>query len=109
MSDQKQSNTILHNEERYRALFEYAADGIVLVDGKGVFLSVNKAFCTLTGYDEKDFIGKFFIKAPTFLAKDFSFYKNIFKKIVTVLSPNRLNIAISIKIVKFVTRRHMYR
>jgi PAS domain S-box-containing protein len=45
------------SEERYRTLFEYAPDGIVIVDPKGYYLDVNLSICKMLGYTREEFIG----------------------------------------------------
>ena len=43
-------------EARYRALFEGAADAIVVVDGDGQFIDVNPAMSALTGYTRDELL-----------------------------------------------------
>ena len=45
------------SEARYRTLFEYAPDGIVIVDSKGYYLDVNASICRMLGYTRDEFIG----------------------------------------------------
>ncbi|MGA2030506.1 MAG: PAS domain S-box protein, partial [Verrucomicrobiota bacterium] len=45
------------SEARYRILFEYAPDGIVIVDSKGYYLDVNASICRMLGYTRDEFIG----------------------------------------------------
>lgn len=70
------------SEEKYFNLMENAPDGIILIDRKGVIQSVNKAFCSLSGFEEKDFVGKFFLKVPTLLLQDLSFFLDAFRRII---------------------------
>ncbi|MDM8529706.1 PAS domain S-box protein [Anaerolineales bacterium HSG25] len=50
---QQQAEEALRNsEEQFRGAFEASATGIVLVRPGGYFISVNKAFCDMVGYDE---------------------------------------------------------
>jgi PAS domain S-box-containing protein len=46
------------SEERFRKVFAHAATGMTLQSLEGVFLEVNRAFCEITGYHERDLIGK---------------------------------------------------
>jgi PAS domain S-box-containing protein len=45
------------SEASYRALFEYAPDGIVIVDFNGFYLDVNASICRMLGYTREEFIG----------------------------------------------------
>jgi PAS domain S-box-containing protein len=45
------------SEARYRTLFEYAPDGIVIVDSKGYYLDTNASVCRMLGYTRDEFIG----------------------------------------------------
>jgi PAS domain S-box-containing protein len=44
------------SEARYRTLFEYAPDGIVIVDPKGYYLDANASMCRMLGYTRAEFI-----------------------------------------------------
>jgi PAS domain S-box-containing protein len=45
------------SEARYRALFEYAPDGIVIADANSVYLDVNTSICRMLGYTRQEMIG----------------------------------------------------
>lgn len=45
------------SETRYRALFEYAPDGILIADGEGRYLDANASMCRMLGYASKELIG----------------------------------------------------
>ena len=45
------------SEARYHTLFDYAPDGIVVVDPKGYYLDVNASICRMLGYTRDEFIG----------------------------------------------------
>jgi two-component system cell cycle sensor histidine kinase/response regulator CckA len=45
------------SEARYRTLFEYAPDGIVIADAESRYLDVNASACRMFGYSRKEFIG----------------------------------------------------
>lgn len=45
-------------EERFRATFEQAAEGIAHLDLDGRFLRVNEAFCALLGYEREELLGR---------------------------------------------------
>jgi len=58
ISEWKQTEEMLRaSEERYRRLFEYAPDGIVIVDAKGYYLDANTSICRMLGYTRDEFIG----------------------------------------------------
>jgi len=46
------------SEERFRKVFAHAATGMTLQSIEGFYLEVNQAFCEITGYEERDLIGK---------------------------------------------------
>jgi two-component system, cell cycle sensor histidine kinase and response regulator CckA len=45
------------SEARYHTLFDYAPDGIVIVDPKGYYLDANASICRMLGYTRDEFIG----------------------------------------------------
>lgn len=42
---------------RYRALFDYSPDGIIIADPAGIYLDVNRALCRMLGYRPDEMIG----------------------------------------------------
>lgn len=46
--------SLRESEERYRAIFNNAGVGIVLLDGEGRFVQVNRAFSRMLGYSEEE-------------------------------------------------------
>jgi PAS domain S-box-containing protein len=48
------------SEQRYRALFDNANDGIVVLDKNGTIVSVNHSYCELYGFERDAFIGTSF-------------------------------------------------
>src|SRR5689334_15093383 len=44
-------------EAHYRALFDYAPDGIVIADGNSYYLDANPAICRMLGYARDELIG----------------------------------------------------
>jgi PAS domain S-box-containing protein len=44
-------------EERYRALFEYAPDGIVIADPESHYIDANSSICRMLGYTRDELIG----------------------------------------------------
>jgi len=55
----KAEDTLRESEERYRAVFENTAEGIIITDptGPGRVLSVNGAACDMFGYTREEFLG----------------------------------------------------
>jgi PAS domain S-box-containing protein len=47
----------LASEACYRMLFDYAPDGIVIVDSKGYYLNANASICRMLGYTRDEIIG----------------------------------------------------
>jgi PAS domain S-box-containing protein len=45
------------SEARYRTLFDYAPDGIVIADQKSYYLDANPSICRMLGYTREEFIG----------------------------------------------------
>jgi PAS domain S-box-containing protein len=45
------------SEARYRTLFEYAPDGILIADAAGRYLDANPSMCRMLGYARDDLIG----------------------------------------------------
>jgi PAS domain S-box-containing protein len=45
------------SEERYRALFDYAPDGIVIADGESYYIDANASICRMLGYTRDELIG----------------------------------------------------
>jgi PAS domain S-box-containing protein len=54
---QRAEDARLASEARYRMLFDYAPDGIVIVDSKGYYLDANASICRMLGYTRDEFIG----------------------------------------------------
>ena len=46
-----------NSETRYRALFEYAPDGIVIADSQSYYLDANASICSMLGYSRDELIG----------------------------------------------------
>ena len=58
ISERKQAEEARRaSEARYRMLFDYAPDGIVIVDSKGYYLDANPSICRTLGYTRDEFIG----------------------------------------------------
>ncbi|MCH8838670.1 MAG: PAS domain S-box protein, partial [Candidatus Marinimicrobia bacterium] len=63
ISERKAAEAALReSEERFKAIFEHAPDGMYLHDLKGVFLDGNLAAEDLIGYKREELIGKSFLK-----------------------------------------------
>jgi len=63
-SDKNQSSTEAESdskrqsgEARYRALFEYAPDGILIADSESYYLDANPSICQMLGYSRDELIG----------------------------------------------------
>ncbi|MEB3886029.1 PAS domain S-box protein [Lyngbya sp. CCY1209] len=57
ISDRKRAEEALRNsEERFRLSFESSAVGMGLVNLDGTFIQVNRAFCEMVGYSEREFL-----------------------------------------------------
>lgn len=60
---------IRRSEEKYRSIIENMELGIMEVDAKGVIIKPYPRFCKMTGYEEKELIGK--IANEIFLPEEF--------------------------------------
>lgn len=49
------------SEERFRAAFANAAVGVTMGNLEGRYFQVNAAYCAITGYEEKELIGRHFL------------------------------------------------
>lgn len=54
---QRAEEAVRDSEARYRTLFEYAPDGIVIADTQGYYLDGNARVCGMLGYSRDEFIG----------------------------------------------------
>ena len=48
----------LENKGKYEAVFEFAGDIILLIDGMGTIMDVNKKLTEISGYRRQEFVGK---------------------------------------------------
>jgi PAS domain S-box-containing protein len=55
------------SEARYRSLFDYAPDGIIVIGETGSYLDINPSACAMLGYRRQDFIG---LRGPDIIGKD---------------------------------------
>jgi diguanylate cyclase (GGDEF)-like protein/PAS domain S-box-containing protein len=71
ISDRKQAENILReSEERFRAVFEQAAVGMVISTLEGRFFRINQKFCDILGYTRSELLGLSFqeVTPPEYLA-----------------------------------------
>ena len=54
---QKSNAEVADSERRYRVLFEYAPDGIVIADQKSRYIDANESMCRMLGYKRDELIG----------------------------------------------------
>jgi|GEM_PF-3773206 len=50
-------NALIESEERYRTLFEQAADGILVENPEGYIIDLNKNMTKITGYKKEELLG----------------------------------------------------
>ena len=53
----RRTKGLIASEVRYRALFEYAPDGILIADSASTYLGANASICRMLGYDREELIG----------------------------------------------------
>jgi len=72
------------SEERFRNAFAHAATGMALTDLKGTFLEVNRAFCQITGYTERELAARDFpsITHPDDLPRNIDLMRQILAGII---------------------------
>ncbi|MES2305741.1 MAG: PAS domain S-box protein [Gemmatimonadota bacterium] len=59
MTDRRTAEVAMRESEaRYRALFEYAPDGILIADAQSTYLDANESICRMLGYTREELIGK---------------------------------------------------
>jgi PAS domain S-box-containing protein len=54
---QEAEEALRASEARYRTLFDYAPDGIVIADPQSYYLDANISMCRMLGYTREEFIG----------------------------------------------------
>ena len=69
-------------DARFNAISEISPDGIMTANFFGIITYVNPRFCTLTGYDYNDFVGKHMVSIPTLRQKDLQPFLGILKDII---------------------------
>lgn len=74
---------LISSEEKYRSLVEIAPEGIISTNLKGVITSVNENILKLSGFNEKEFIGKKVTKIPNLQARDIVRFQAIIESIVS--------------------------
>ncbi len=67
------------SEEKYRSLFEFSPDYILLMDTEGIIREINKAAETFLGSSRHELIGEPFRKVTTTIEIKNSDYKNLFR------------------------------
>ena len=78
----KAEEQLKESEERYRSTIEFAPDGIIMVDIKGIVISCNEIFSKMTGYAKEDVVGRQFTKMPTIHLRDVPKYIKIFRNLL---------------------------
>ncbi len=59
VSQKKRADTALKmSEERYRTLFDYAPDGILIATPEGIYLDANASMCVMLGYQRDELLGR---------------------------------------------------
>jgi two-component system cell cycle sensor histidine kinase/response regulator CckA len=57
---QERTKDLSMSEQRFRALFDNANDGVVVLDKNGIIINMNNKFCELHGFDKEALIGTHF-------------------------------------------------
>jgi PAS domain S-box-containing protein len=69
------------SEEKYRNIVDLAPDGIITVDLRGVITCINATFTKLTGYSEKEVVGKHFTRIGALRTEDINGILNLFDSV----------------------------
>ncbi len=75
ITNRKQAEDALQkSEEQFRTVFEKGKHGMVMVDEKFRFLTINPMFCTMLGYSKEELLTKSFtdITHPDYVSSDIS-------------------------------------
>jgi len=54
---EREENVRRETEERYRALFDYAPDGILIVSPENIYIDANVSICRMLGYTREELVG----------------------------------------------------
>lgn len=120
VTEQKNAEkSLVESEERYRKIFEESPYGIVLVDKKLKFIKVNSEFCRITGYSEKELLGKTFkdITHKDHIEKDIENVKMLMNGEISIYNTEKRYIRkegiaiwceINVSVVKNLTGEFMY-
>lgn len=76
---EKAENALRVSEEKYRTLVESASDIIFRTDAKGYITFINPAALRITGYREKEIIGKHYMELMHPDMEDYEESRNIFR------------------------------
>jgi two-component system cell cycle sensor histidine kinase/response regulator CckA len=57
---QDRTKELTISEQRFRALFDNANDGVVVLDKNGIIINMNNKFCEMHGFDKEALIGTHF-------------------------------------------------
>jgi len=79
---------IREREEKYRAVVETAAEGIIILDKTGKIIEVNKKALELSGFKKEDLIGKNFIRILPRIKLDSKDILSEFKRLIKGESGN---------------------
>ncbi|MBR9679012.1 MAG: PAS domain S-box protein, partial [Nanoarchaeota archaeon] len=80
--EEKIRKQIEESEEKYKQLFNSSQAGIITLNSKGFIETCNQAFIDLTGYKEKDFVGKHMTQTPTLDKLSMKQFLPLFKKVI---------------------------
>lgn len=74
---------LVHEESRYKTLWEMAPNGIVTIDAKGYVRSVNNSFLRITGFSEPEFLNKHIRDIPSIPESSLNEYLKLFTSLLT--------------------------
>lgn len=82
------------SEERYRTLFQFSPDYIVLLDLDGKILEINRTLENILGMDTESLRGKFFYELPILLPENIPRFKKNIEKLLSRghLAPYQSNV-----------------
>ncbi len=88
ITERKRAERDLRNSEgKYRSLFTLGPQAVVTANMKGIITSCNSATVRMTGYDEKELIGKNALKLRSLVKRDIPRFNRILSSLVRGKTP----------------------
>ncbi|MCX6818672.1 MAG: PAS domain-containing protein [Candidatus Aenigmarchaeota archaeon] len=79
----KAQEAIMESEEKLRAVFDAAEDGIVYIDTSGNLVAFNNRLAEILGYKNEDISGKNFLDLGVIDTKDLPYFSGLMSNVIT--------------------------